>query len=298
MKSLFYNILYNEHINFFLRNFIMFINKLFRLNFILHPSGTLKVNLENNKVIYFKTNQTSYVTVKLFWEGYKNFEYSTIFLDLVKNINSFIDVGSNIGYYTIMGAFVNSNLKVISFEPSNGSFNYLSKNIILNNLTNNVILEKIALSDKMGYIEFYEVFNKKYPLIDNLSGEHNIGTKKLKSNVATKVQTITLDKYVSDNNVNNLDLIKLDTEGSEYLIMKKGINSLIKFQPIIICEILINSINRSLIDDFIKNINYNIYYHKNKKLVRVRSVQKTIIKDVNDYFFVHPSKEHLIKKYL
>ena len=69
----------------------MFINKLFGLNFILHPSGILKVNLDNNKVIYFKTNQTSYVTVKLFWEGYKNFEYSTIFFDLVKNINSFID---------------------------------------------------------------------------------------------------------------------------------------------------------------------------------------------------------------
>ena len=41
--------------------------------------------------------------------------------------------------------------------------------------------------------------NIKYPLIDNLSGEHNIGTKKLKSNVAIKVKTITLDKYVSIN---------------------------------------------------------------------------------------------------
>ena len=112
----------------------------------------------------------------------------------------------------------------------------------------------------------------------------------MKSNVAIKVKTITLDKYVSVNNINNLDLIKLDTEGSEYLNMKKGINALIKFQPIIICEILSKAINRSFIDSILNNLKYNIYYHHNNKLNRISSVQDKIIKGVNDYFFVHPVK--------
>ena len=82
MKTFFYTILYNRHVNFLLRNFIKFINNLFGFNFILHPSGILKVKLINQNVIYFNTNQTAYVTVKIFWEGYENFEYSLIFIDL------------------------------------------------------------------------------------------------------------------------------------------------------------------------------------------------------------------------
>ena len=80
--SLFYNILYNGNVNFILRNFLKFINNLFGFNFILHPSGKLKVNLKNKKIVYFKTNQTAYVTVRVFWEGYEKFEYSSIFIDL------------------------------------------------------------------------------------------------------------------------------------------------------------------------------------------------------------------------
>jgi len=298
MKTFFYTILYNRHVNFLLRNFIKFINNLFGFNFILHPSGILKVKLINQNVIYFNTNQTAYVTVKIFWEGYENFEYSLIFIDLIKNIKTFIDVGSNIGYYTVIGAVLNKNLKVISFEPSNAAFNYLNKNIIINKLSHNVVLEKTALSDKLGFIEFFEVYNPKYPAIPNLSGEHNIGTKKMKFKTTTRVESITLDKYISDNNVDNLDLIKLDTEGSEHLIMKEGIQTIIKYKPIIICEILNKASNRTLIDNIIDNLNYSIYYHNNNKLIKISSVQKKIIEGVNDYFFVHPSKEYLIKNYI
>ena len=160
--SLFYNILYNGNVNFILRNFLKFINNLFGFNFILHPSGKLKVNLKNKKIVYFKTNQTAYVTVRVFWEGYEKFEYSSIFIDLIKKIKTFMDVGSNIGYYTIIGGAINKNLKIIAFEPSDAAFKYVKKNIIINNLSENVTLEKTALSDKVGNIEFYEVFNPKY----------------------------------------------------------------------------------------------------------------------------------------
>ena len=298
MKSFFYKILYNRYINFFLRNFLKLFNERFRANLRIHPSGYLKINIQNKNIIYLKTNQTNYVTVKLFWEGYENFEYSLIFIDLIKNVRTFIDVGSNIGYYSIIGATLNKELKVISFEPSGSVFKYLSQNIIINNLSNNVVLEKIALSNRIGFIKFFELYNTKYPNIDNLSGEHNIGTKKLKFNKPTKVKSTTLDEYILSNKVNRVDLIKLDTEGSEHLIIKKGLKIIRKFKPIIICEVLFDATNRKSIDKFLKNLNYSIYYHNDNKLFKINSLQKNLIKGVNDYFFLHSSKEYLIHKYI
>jgi len=298
MKSLFYKIIYASNVNFILRNILKIFNYTFGFKFILHPSGIVKTTLQDNKVVYFKTNQTAYVTVRIFWYGYKSFEYSLIFIDLIKNIKTFFDVGANIGYYTILGGSINKNIKIISFEPSEGACQYIKNNIILNNLSKNVILEKSALSDNNGYTEFHEVYNPKYPSTPNLSGEHNIGTKMLKSMKMSNVKTITLDNYISKEKINSLDLIKLDTEGSEHLIIKKGINTIKKFKPIIICEILRKSKNKVFINDFLDKLNYNFYYHNNNKLIKIKSLKETIIHNPKDYFFVHPCKEILIKKYL
>ena len=298
MKSLFYKIIYASNVNFILRNILKIFNYIFGFKFILHPSGIVKTILKNNKVVYFKTNQTAYVTVRIFWHGYKSFEYSLIFIDLIKKIKTFFDVGANIGYYTILGGSINKNLKIISFEPSDGACQYVKNNIILNNLSKNVILEKSALSDNNGYTEFHEVYNPKYPLTPNLSGEHNIGTKTLKSMKISNVKTITLDNYIFKEKITSLDLIKLDTEGSEHLIIKKGIKTIKKFKPIIICEILRKSKNNVFINDLLKKLNYNFYYHNNNKLIKINSLNEKLIHNSKDYFFVHPCKEILIKEYL
>ena len=67
MKSLFYKIIYASNVNFILRNILKIFNYIFGFKFILHPSGIVKTILKNNKVVYFKTNQTAYVTVRIFW---------------------------------------------------------------------------------------------------------------------------------------------------------------------------------------------------------------------------------------
>src|SRR5690606_12921859 len=67
----------------------------------------------------------------------------------------FIDIGANIGLYTLYAFQVkNKNIQIISFEPFSENFKTLSQNIALNGLTN-VRLEKIAIGEKEGIVNLY-----------------------------------------------------------------------------------------------------------------------------------------------
>ena len=89
MKQLIYKSIYNPFINTILRN----INKVFLpilpKNIKLPPSGILTVKNKDGKKLKIKTNQTSYLTQLIYWEEYQNFEYTDIFLKLIKKMNVF-----------------------------------------------------------------------------------------------------------------------------------------------------------------------------------------------------------------
>ncbi len=292
--QLFYNLIYSPFVNKVLRN----VNYIFRpiLPFKIHPSGTLISKYEGVK-LRFKTNQTSYVTRELFWKGAKNYEYTTIFSELIKGKKMFFDVGASIGYYSVLAASINKNLNVVSFEPSIGPMVYLSENVKINYLSNQIKVEPIALSSENGKLPFSNIINKKYPSTYNLSGEHNLGTKPNLESKVTMVESLTLDEYVIKNNIKVLDLIKLDTEGNENAILNGASSVLGTLRPIIICETLFDRIEEELEEIILKN-DYELYDHYPNGLTKVNSIQRKTDNGVRDCFFVPKEKVHLIEKFL
>ena len=298
MIQLFYRLIYEKHINLILRN----INKLFYFilpNYIkIPPSGSLKIRGSEGKSFNLFTNQTSYLTQLIYWNGgYKAFEYTDIFIKLIKKLDSFYDIGANIGFYSLIAASENSQIKVVGFEPALGPLHYFKKNVFLNNF-NNIRVEPIALSHKSGEIDFYEVRNKKYKYLEhNLAGESNAGSKtKGRNYVLNKVQTITLDNYIKANNVDPIDLIKMDTEGTEDLILTNSSEVLQKMKPIIICETLFNTIEKKL-ENILISYGYEFYNHTAQGLQKVNSIKRTEDNGIRNCFFVHPSKKHLIQEF-
>lgn len=264
----------------------------------IHPSGTIKLKLDAlTQEIKFKTNQTSYLTKILFWNRKRGFEYTSIFIKLIRELDVFIDVGANIGYYSILGAKINPNLKVISFEPSIGPMIYLSENIKINGLEDQITVEVKALSDQVGHVEFNELRNTKYPTIYNLSGEHNMGTKPDKIHHKICVQSDTLNNYLSEKKLNKIDLIKLDTEGNEDIILNHSDKVIEKYRPIIICETLFNTIENSL-EKIMLQYNYTFFNFTDNRLVNVNSIKRKIDNGVKNCFFVPKEKTHLIEKFL
>ncbi|MDD3877989.1 MAG: FkbM family methyltransferase [Bacteroidales bacterium] len=298
MKQIFYQIIYNEKINFFLRNLNKVLSPILPKKIKIPPSGIFKINMDDGLVLKIKTNQTSCLTQPIFWEGYRNYEYTDIFINLVKKTHTFFDIGANIGYYSLLAAIENKSIKVIGFEPAEGSLFYYKENITINNF-NNIIIEPIAISDRDGEIEFYELINKKYTYLKHhLSGESNVGSGKVDGSlILKKVKTTTLDNYVKLNNVSKLDLIKMDTEGNEHFILQGANMVLSEIKPIIICETLFNKIEPDL-DKIMRSYGYEFYNHSQNRLIKTETLIRNTDNGVRNCFFVHPEKLDLIAEFL
>src|SRR5580658_6921217 len=62
----------------------------------------------------------------------------------------FVDIGANIGWYTIVAAsIVGCDGHVYAFEPARDNFELAARNLILNDLQN-VTLEQMAVTDRAG----------------------------------------------------------------------------------------------------------------------------------------------------
>lgn len=280
-----------RHINFALRNCVPKKIK-------IPPSGTLQLKTDSGN-IKITTNQTSYLTQLLFWKGYKNFEYSEIFEKLSKNISVFLDIGSNIGYYSLLAAKSNTNITAYAFEPAIGPKFYLKENIVLNKFKNQIEPINVALSNISGTIDFYEVENVKYKYLKyNLAGEGNAGTKTTSRNfVKNTVKAITLEEFVKSKRINKIDLIKIDTEGTEIDILNSGKNIIRQYEPIVICETLFNTIEDEL-DAFFNEFNYQFFNHTSQGLKKVDTIKRSEDNGIRNCFFVPKSKLGWISEFI
>ncbi len=267
-------------------------------NVQLPPSGVVTIQNDKGRTLKLKTNQTNYLTHLLFWEGYQNLEYTKIFVQLIKKTDVFYDVGANIGYYSLLAELENTQVRVVGFEPATGPLFYFKENVRINNCQN-IRVEPLALSHQQGEITFYEVKNKKYRyLAHNLTGEGNAGSKTTQRNfVPNTVKTTTLDQYVADTGEINIDLIKLDTEGTEHLILAHATRVLDRMKPIVICETLFNVIEAEL-EQIFKEHGYEFYNHIENGLTKVKTIVRDVDDGVRNCFFVHPSRYHLVEEFV
>lgn len=264
--------------------------------FQLPPSGIIKI--ETHEGVQFKmiTNQTSYVTKLLYWNGANSFEYTPVFKKLITSCNVFIDIGANTGYYSLMAPMINKKIEVHSFEPAQGPLHYLIKNVAINKLEKRISVHPIALSEKSGTMNFYEVRNKKYSYLPhNLGGVGSLMHDESKTAYSVKIET--LDSFFNEKSISAIDLIKIDTEGTENLILEGAEKVIQKFQPIIICETLFNRIESKL-EAIMKNHGYLFFNYKNGRLKEVSTLYREADNGVRDCFFVPSGKLHLIKDFI
>lgn len=135
------------------------------------------------------------------------------------------DVGSNIGYFTCLFKSCGSR-EVHSFEPI--LHPYQTSNERLTGM-DGIYLNNFALYSRIGSSEMY--ISKKHNQGSTFSKKIvNKFKKVFKTNdeplLTTTVSTNTLDNYCSSNNIQIIDLLKVDTEGTEYNILKGSIKML------------------------------------------------------------------------
>ncbi|MBW8049692.1 MAG: FkbM family methyltransferase [Cytophagales bacterium] len=144
--------------------------------------------------------------------------FTTEFVKTQINKNDIvIDLGANIGYYTLIFArCVGEGGVVFAFEPDPDNFQLLVKNVKVNGYHNVILINK-AVSNYTGKIKLY--------LSEDNYGDHRI-YKPLERRKSIEIESIRLDDYFKDKNI-EINFIKMDIQGAEYGAIQ-GMSSILK----------------------------------------------------------------------
>jgi len=254
--------------------------QLFRSSFIsrmyshayhhLRPYGIYKIRV-NGYHLYVDSSDTGLVPSFL----RNNFEKNEteLFKRLVKPNMVVVDMGANIGYYTLLASkLVGKKGRVYAFEPETKNYALLVKNIKSNKCKNIVAIQK-ALSDRSRTETLF--------LSPNNLGSHRM--YKFKGSIRNvPIKSIKFDDFFKD--IKKIDLIKIDIEGNEPRClhgMKRTIKKsdklamIIEFNPKMIKE---NGFNPIAFLNEIKGMGFRLY--EIRKYGKLSEIVKYDISDV------------------
>jgi FkbM family methyltransferase len=166
------------------------------------------------------------------WAGrYSEKHELDLILSALRPGATFVDVGANVGFFSIPAAKRIQHGRVFAFEPTAFTFDALRHNAALNKLTN---LHSFcyAVSDFVG--EAALSVNAK-----DKDGLNTLG-KPVHSDAEvverTTVPVTTLDRFLAENSIAHVDVMKIDVEGGELFVLRGARDLLARSAPLILFE--------------------------------------------------------------
>lgn len=137
---------------------------------------------------------------------------------MVNRSDVVVDVGANIGYYTLLAAkLIGSKGRVFAFEPEQYNFMLLGKNVEVNHFKN-VTSEQIAIGENNGSLKLFVDFS-------NLGNHSEIQAQHYESFVVEKV---SIDSYFKPRQ--RVDFVKIDVQGTEEHVLR-GMRRVVSENP-------------------------------------------------------------------
>lgn len=161
--------------------------------------------------------------------------FTQVFLALVRKHSHFLDVGANIGFFTLLAAKHMTDGRVWSIEPDPDNVRLLGANVALNGFQNRVNILHAAASDADGEVYFSTLgFNANIGARFTAKDEETLLARTLAGAPGpTRVRSITIDSLLREQRV---DLVKVDVEGHEPSVFAGMQHILKEDRPIILSE--------------------------------------------------------------
>jgi FkbM family methyltransferase len=143
-----------------------------------------------------------------------------------------LDIGAHHGFYSLLASLkVGTAGHVIAFEPSPREKQRLIRHLELNQCTN-VMVEAMAVGASEGDAELFVVQGKETGCNSLRSPEVSLRTRKL------SVAVISLDRYLEQRGIHQVDFVKIDVEGGELDVLR-GAEVMLQREPrpAILCEV-------------------------------------------------------------
>ena len=136
---------------------------------------------------------------------------SAFMFDCVRASDICMDVGANVGFYTLGFAKRATRGAVHCFEPVPLNYHVLSLNVLVNGLSN-VVTNKCAVGDVNGEMDFCIAQDAAFSSLVDTGRNAIVAT--------TKTPLVKLDSYCSGRGVPRIDVLKVDVEGAEPAVLR------------------------------------------------------------------------------
>jgi FkbM family methyltransferase len=273
----------------------------------INDSPIRKIEITKEQVIFTINNGED--TILLCCDGRDAYSLPMIFLNLsetetqeqamilklIKPGDSVLDIGANIGWYTISILLKCKGASVYSFEPIKSSFHHLQQNLKLNNL-NSDNAYNIGFSDENKTVKFY--FDVEFAMASSMAN-----LREDEDTITEECVVKKLDYFVSSiPSLKKIDFIKCDVEGAELFVFKGAIETIKKDKPIIFTEMLRKwagkfNYHPNQIISLLKGLGYRCFIIHNGRLKEFFEMDDNTTE--TNFFFLHREKHmgHLLEIY-
>ncbi len=150
---------------------------------------------------------------------YREFEVhdSPFLFDNIRESDICVDIGANVGFYTLGFAKRASRGEVHSFEPVPLNYHVLALNVLANHLSN-VVVNNCAVGDTNGEADFCIAQDGAYSSLVDTGRKAIVGT--------SKIRMLKLDSYCLERNLPRIDILKVDVEGAEPMVLRGAVGLL------------------------------------------------------------------------
>jgi FkbM family methyltransferase len=215
-------------------------------------SSNIKFSLKKGSdgIVYFtEIDSIGLFSKEALYTIVDDYDYYQHFYKVKKN-DIVLDASANCGHLTTyFSKIVSDNGIVYAFEPDNINIKRIEQNISLNtDLANNIKIEELLLWDKNGLIDFYEA---------GTAGSSAVWKPSIE--LCVKKQAISIDEWVNENKISDLNFIKMDIEGAEIEALQGCVETIKKLKPnfaIASYHIVKGEQTYIRLEEFFKQINY------------------------------------------
>jgi FkbM family methyltransferase len=186
------------------------------IKWILHQTGIRlikTINLPTGEEFTMYGEDT--IGQKITTDGIYEPEIARLLEHFLKPGMTFFDIGAHVGIFSLLAArLVGVGGQVHSFEADPWTFSLLKRNVERNHLRH-VTANNLAVSDAEGTVSLVYDQNQDF-------GGNSIAPTDSNVMGAIQVPAVSLDAYLGRKGISDIDCIKADIEGAEYLMLKGG----------------------------------------------------------------------------
>ncbi len=134
------------------------------------------------------------------------------------------DVGAHHGESALLYNSLFNNGNIFSFEPFKESYKVLCNKV---NKYDNIFTFNLALGNTIGNVNFH---SNRFSATNSILPTHPDASQSWGNSLETikevKVEISTIDNFIERNDIKKIDILKIDTQGTEYDVIEGALQSI------------------------------------------------------------------------